>query len=149
MVPGLRDNEDLLVERLGRLVDVLETKEFGDTTVERSVTQNIDRTRTDSPNNENQPIYFSTGPEAIAVENTEEWERLDFGIVAETVNIRTTDDIDIAFADPNKNGPVIRVREGESPFTIGGDAGIESAFIWLRQAETASNTPGIQIIAFN
>ena len=153
------DNEDKMIDRLDRLVRVLEAKEFGgtnadiDKTVNNNVTKNVTNTVNQDltePTDNNTPNYFTTGAKPLAVDSAETWQRLDFGLVAETVNIRTTDDIDIAFKNPNNNSStVIRVRGNESPFTIGGDAGIESAFLWIKEAATASDTPGIQIIAFN
>jgi len=149
----MRDNLDLLVKRLGRLLDVLEGKEFGKTVTrtEKNVTVN-NEVRTDEPSGDNTPNYFSTGKERVAVENVESWERLDFGIAARVLNIRTTDDIVVAFANPNRSGPEIKVRQGdatqESPFVIGGDVGIDTAFLWVKQAETASGTPGIELIAY-
>lgn len=149
----MRDNMDRMVRRLGRLLDVLEQQEFGRTVtnVEENVTV-TNEVRTDEPNSDNTPNYFATGPDRVAVKNTEQWERLDFGIVARVVNIRTTDDILVAFADPNKSGPVLKIRKGdttnESPFVIGGDVGIDTAFVWVKQADTASETPGIEVAAY-
>jgi len=154
----MRDNFDLMVKRLGRLVEILEQKELGTTVT--TVNETGDRTRqdapdggsgqarTDQPTEKNTPTYFSTGAAPLAVDNTDKWERLDFGLVAKTVNIRTTDDILLAFSNPNRNGPEITVRGAESPFTIGGSAGIDSAFLWLKQAESAQGTPEVQIIAY-
>ncbi|ALJ99690.1 head protein [Haloarcula californiae icosahedral virus 1] len=145
----MRDNQDLLVKRLGRLVNVLESKEFGGTTTvdkDLDVTKNV--TRTDEPNEDNTPDYFSTGKDRVLVPDTEEWERLGFGIVAKTVNVRTTDDVLLAFANPNTNGPTFKIRSNESPFTIGGDAGIDTAFMWLKKAESAQNDPAVEIIAY-
>lgn len=139
----MRDNQDLLVERLGRLVEVLESQEFGDTTVNRDVT-----IRTDEPTDENTPTYFSTGTDRLGVESTNEWRRLDFGFSAKTINIRTTDDIEVSFAKPTSGGTNMTIRSSESPFTIGGDPGINTAFMWIRQADSAQNTPGIEILAY-
>lgn len=148
----LRDNSDELLERLGRLVEVLEQKEFaGGTDIDVSRTINVDE-----PDQDNTPKYFSTGPARIAVTNTEEFERLDFGFVARTINIRTTDDIVISFANPSNEGRQLTVRggdpntgeENESPFTIGGENGIDTAFVWIKQAPTAAGTPLIEVLAY-
>jgi len=155
----VRDNFDLMVRRLGRLVELLEQQELGTTvtnidqapdgsTGSEAPENSDDQPRTDQPTEENTPTYFSTGAAPLAVDNTEKWERLDFGLVAKTVNIRTTDNVLLAFSNPNRNGPKITVRGTESPFTIGGSAGIDSAFLWLKQAESAQNTPEVQIIAY-
>lgn len=152
MPPRLRDNMDELVDRLGRLVQVLESKEFGSGT-------DIDISRTvkvDEPDQDNTPTYFSTGPARIAVTNDEEFARLDFGFVARTVNIRTTDDVVVSFANPANEGRQLTVRggdptageENESPFTIGGENGIDTAFVWIKRAPTAASTPQIEVLAY-
>jgi hypothetical protein len=151
----MRDNFDLMVQRLGRLVELLEQQEL-ETTVTNvnepadgtAGNDSPDQPRTDEPNEENVPMYFSTGPAPLAVKNTDRWERLDFGLVASTVNVRTTDDVLLAFANPNRSGPQFKIRGSESPFTIGGDAGIDTAFMWIKQAESAQNTPEVEIIAY-
>lgn len=144
----MRDNLDLLVKRLGRLVDVLESKEFGSTTSKESVTVNK-TVRVDEPDESNTSGYFSTGVDRLAVENTDEWERIDFGFVAAVVNLRTTDDLEVSLENPNKSGTPFTVRANESPFTIGsGDAGIDTAFMWVRQADTAQADPGLELLAY-
>ena len=153
MVPGLRDNMDDLVERLGRLVRVLEKKEFGGSGTELNVSRTVN---VDEPDQDNTPTYFSTGPDRIAVTNDDEFERLDLGLVARTVNIRTTDDIVVSFSNPANEGRQLTVRggdpnageENESPFTIGGENGIDTAFLWIKQAPSASGTPMIEVLAY-
>ncbi|MDX1746809.1 MAG: hypothetical protein R3324_12790 [Halobacteriales archaeon] len=146
MVPGLRDNMDELVERLGRLVRVLEENEFDGTDTEIDVTRTVN---VDEPEDRNTSGYFSTGPDRLAVTDTENFTRLDFGFIARTINIRTTDDLVVAFRKPTSTGYELKIRADESPFTIGGDAGIDTAFLWVRKAPTASADPGIEVIAFN
>lgn len=139
----VRDNIDVLVERLGRLIEIMEN---------RQLRQNVDIDKdvdVQEPNDQNTPVYFSTGPNRLQITNTTDWRRLHFNFVAQTINIRTTEDIEIAFAKPTTTGGVITVRGDESPFTIGGDAGIDTAFLWIRQADSAQSTPGVEVVAFN
>lgn len=100
------------------------------------------------PSPENTARYFSTGPNPVAVEDTQ-FDYIGFGLMAEVVNIRFTDDIDIAFADPEqRRSNIITLKANESPFTIGTDFGINSAFMWVRKAESATNDPTMNVIAF-
>ena len=151
MVPRLRDNEDVLLERLERLARALESKEFGRSATFETTINPDDvpyQGELDEPNPSNTARYFSTGPARLKVTGTDEFDRLDFGVFAATVNIRTTDDIVIAFASPQNEGNQITIRSDESPFTIGGDTGIDSAFMWVKQADSAGSTPLIEVIAF-
>lgn len=123
----MRDNIDILVRRLGRLIEVLEDKELAE----------------DDP-----AVYFSTGPSRVAVTNTSEFEDIQFGFRASTVNIRTTDDIVVSFGNRLNEGSHITIRGDESPFTIGGDASIDANTLWVKQAPSAGGTPGIEVVAF-
>lgn len=145
MPPKLRDLDRELVDRLDRLIDILERRELGmgskSLTIDRSI-------NLDDPDDNNVPDYFSTGPERVEITNTEEFDRIDFGIIARTINIRSTDDIIISFDNPQNEGRRIKIRGGETPFTIGGAEGIDTAFLWIKQAASASQTPGVEIIAY-
>lgn len=94
--------------------------------------------------------YFSTGENRLAVEKTgDSFAELEFGFVAKVINLRTTDDVVISFTDPAQNpGGAITIRSNESPFTIGGDVGINTDTLWIQQADSASGTPGVEVIAY-
>jgi len=140
----IQDNQDEILRLLKQIES--NTAASGGNTI-------INNQRTDTPNDDNTPTYFTTGSDRLRVERTESWARIDLEIVASTINIRTTDDIEVAFANPNKRAPAITVRNNEnineSPFTIGtGGASINTAFVWVRKADTATENPEIEIIAY-
>ncbi|MDX1746709.1 MAG: hypothetical protein R3324_12285 [Halobacteriales archaeon] len=151
MVPGLRDNQDELVDRLGRLITILERKEFGGGQ-DIDITENITRNSTvnvDEPERENTGDYFSTGLEPISVGSTEEWILVEFGLMAQAVNLRFDDAIHVAFSNPERStGKIIPLGAGDSPFSMGGDRGIGTAFMWVRKNPTASSNPTVHIIGY-
>jgi len=145
----LQDNDDRMVQLLQKIAaNTGSLEESGGTQNDVTVNKTVN---VSEPDDQNTPNLFSTGPDRYAVEDGDQFTRLDFGFVAQTINIRTTDDIEVAFTKPtNGQGQAtIRGSQGESPFTIGGYAGIDTAFMWIRQADTASGTPGVEIIAFS
>lgn len=146
MPPKLRDVDDELVDRLDRLLRVMESKEFGSSQTDIDVTRTVN---VDEPSDDNTSAYFSSGAQRLAVTNVDEWENLELGFVAQVINIRTTDTIEIAFANPNDgSGQPTTLRAAESPFSIGGAYGIGTAFVWIRQSPSASGTPEIEVIAY-
>lgn len=100
------------------------------------------------PSRENTGSYFTTGPNPLVVD-VGEFRQMRFGLLARTVNLRFTDDIDVAFRPPFENdSAVISLTAAESPFTIGGEVGIDTGFMWVRQADTAAGAPQLQVIAY-
>lgn len=92
--------------------------------------------------------YSSTGPESVTVTNTEEWRRIDLDLLARTVNIRTTGPLELTFNDPESGADIVSIGTDESPFSIGGPVGIDTPYLWVRQAETASQPPEIKVLAY-
>lgn len=143
----MKDNLDKLVSRLGRLVDVLESKEFGKSVTETQTTVNRTVNLTE-PSNENTSEYFSTGKDPISVDYADkELHRIGFGFVAKTVNIRSDIPLYVAFANPSNDGNFIPLGSSDLPFTIGGSEGIGSAYLWLRPQDP-SKTAKVNVIAY-
>ncbi|EFW90463.1 hypothetical protein ZOD2009_19143 [Haladaptatus paucihalophilus DX253] len=99
--------------------------------------------------------WFSTGTDRKPLDDeyTEEkgtWEPIEFGFRAKTVTVRTTDDVNICPVDPSGStqGAKIRPDEQESPYSLGGDNGIDTETIWIQAAASATNTPKIEVQAF-
>lgn len=134
-----------LNNELQKLNERIDAGALGGTTVNKTV-NNIDTSR---PNDENSATYFSSGRDRIIVGNDNSWEDLGFGFIAATINIRVTRaPVEVAFGNPNQNSQGLTVRPDESPFTIGGDPPIGTAFVWLRKADTADEDPQVEILAY-
>lgn len=127
-----------------------------DRTVNADRDVDVENTRTvnqdvslDKPNDQNTAKYFTTGISPITLSSTSDWERFYFGFIASTVNIRASDAIDVAFSDPSMGGgTATRLASSDLPFAIGGDNGIDSAYVWVRKASSASSDPDVRIIAY-
>lgn len=102
------------------------------------------------PTGENTADYFSSGPAPIIVDNTDEWSPpIGFGLLARVVNLRFSDDIEVAFSEPyNNDSNAIYLQGTSSPFTIGGPVPADTAFMWVRQATSAQTDPELQIVAY-
>lgn len=150
----IRDNSDALLDRLDRVATALENREFGtssSTNVDVEKTYNIETGDTDA-----EAVYYSTGPNPILLDESSFGDAVTFGFQARTINIRTTDDLMVAFKKPSGEGAHIFVGGHgafgtDTPprsFTIGGDAGIDTASLWLKKAPSASSDPQIMVIAY-
>lgn len=134
------DNSDDVVE----LLQVIAANTEGSSAVEQTANITV---RTDEPDDDNTATYFSTGSNPITIDG-EGWTRVEFGFVARVVNIRTTNPVEFAFTDPNATyGKRIGITSEESPFSIGGSPGIDTAFLWIRQAETVQSSD-VQVVAY-
>lgn len=131
-LPQIADNKDQMVELLAQIA--ANTAESG--------RRQLDP---DDPT----PQYYSSGPSPILVE-TDSWEEIEFGIRAKSVNIRTSNDLLVAFQRPHdRPGNQILIEEYDSPFTVGGDAGIDSRNIWLKTPDHIADPPEVRIIALD
>jgi len=143
--------------QVSRVIDESSSSVQNSSTVNRDVTNEITKNVTNditrnvdvhSPNDENTGIYFSSGSTPIVLSDTTEWKRFDFGFLATAVNIRSTDEIEITYQRPDGGlGDIIRLSNKALPFSDGGQAGVGSAFLWVRKAESASSNPEVQVIA--
>ena len=143
--------------QVSRVIDESSSSVQNSSTVNRDVTNEITKNVTNeitrnvdvhSPNDENTGIYFSSGSTPIVLSDTTEWKRFDFGFLATAVNIRSTDEIEITYQRPDGGlGDIIHLSNKALPFSDGGQAGVGSAFLWVRKAESASSNPEVQVIA--
>lgn len=148
MWPRIRDSEDELQAAIRQLTIALQNAENGGGAAGDNVTIN----QTVNEENDGRGI-FSTGPDPLLVEDSSEFTEIEFGFVAKVVSIRTTGDIVVAFSQrAATNGGHLKIRQNqdveESPFSIGGEAGIDVSKIWIKKAETAETTPAIQLLAY-
>lgn len=90
--------------------------------------------------------YYSTGIDAVTIEEDEEWESFDFGFAARTVNVRADNEIVISFGDPNNEGNLIHLSDEETPFAIGGEAALGADGIYVIPAGTGDTN--VRIIAY-
>lgn len=138
---ALRDTQDEILNELKRLNRNLSNQPGPSSWT--SQTDTTARGRSSTPN------YFTTGPNGLDLTDTAEYERIEFGFEAQTVNIRFSDDTEVAFANPEANsGKVIPFVAEESPVTLGGYAGVDAPKLWIRKAKTASADIEAHIIAF-
>lgn len=129
----LRDTQDEILEQL-KLLNRNLARRFGDQQTQ---------TAADTPG------YFTTGPNGLTLDDTNEFEEMQFGFIAQTVNLRFSDNVEVAFANPNRNsGKAIPFVAEESPVTLGGFAGVDAPKLWIRKAQTASNDVEAHVIAF-
>lgn len=141
----IADRMDDLVETLTQLVAVMQAREG------MTSTQSTD-------DGTSHVHWFSSGVERVPLEDDEgmvysgkNWKKITFPFRAKSINVRTTDDVDAIPVHPIKGGAnPTRIRPGdnESPFSVGGDSGIDTRAIWLRAADTAGGTPNIEVFAF-
>lgn len=102
-----------------------------------------------SPDGSNTANYFSTGESSETITSASKFTRFDFGRIANVINLRFDQSIELALADPaGDEGNIMPLESTESPFTIGSDSGISTAFIWIRKADSSTADPNIDIIAF-
>lgn len=106
-----------------------------------------DRVQVNEPTDENTARYFSTGATPVAVDVTD-YERLPFGFMASEVSIRHSDDIVVAFRNPHQFPSAAITSRGEATFTFGGDPPLETAFMWVKKADSASSDPTIEVLAY-
>ncbi|WP_233274720.1 hypothetical protein [Haladaptatus cibarius] len=99
--------------------------------------------------------WFSTGTDrkeldAEYTEAEDAWEKIDFGFTAKTVTVRVTDDLNVCPVDPSgaTQGTKIRPEQNESPYSLGGDNGIDTEAIWIQAASSANETPQYEVQAF-
>jgi hypothetical protein len=143
--------------QVSRVIDESSSSVQNSSTVNRDVTNEITKNVTNditrnvdvhTPNDENTGIYFSSGSTPIVLSDTTEWKRFDFGVLATAVNIRSTDEIEITYQRPDGGlRDIIHLSNKALPFSDGGQAGVGSAFLWVRKAESASSNPEVQVIA--
>lgn len=104
---------------------------------------------TETPTTAETPDYFTTGPAGISLDDPATFTEVDFGFVAQTVNLRFDDNIDVAFANPHVNsGKLIPFAGEESPVSLGGFAGVDGPKLWIRKAQTATTDVEAHVIAF-
>ena len=139
-VPQMGDNDDAVVKLLGIIarntggLDGVELHE-GDVTIQ-------------GDQQGDQSVYITSGENGVLVDETQ-WNDIELGINARVVNIRFTDDIDLAFRNPHERGSrIIPLVADESPFTIGDSRGINASEIWLRKASTAEEDPLVHFITY-
>lgn len=138
-MPKLRDVQDEILEELRRLNRNLSGRSASSRTSPTAAATG----RADTPN------YFTTGPAGLTLDSTDEYEEIEFGFEAQTVNLRFTDNTEVAFANPQANsGKVIPFVAEESPVTLGGYAGVDAPKLWIRKAQTASADVEAHVIAF-
>lgn len=107
------------------------------------------RPQVTEPTQQNTATYFSTGERPVLVDETEWSPPIGFGFLAETINIRFTDALAVAFAEPYTRGSqAIALSAEESPMTIGGAGGLQTAFMWVKKSDSAEEDPLVQIIAY-
>lgn len=138
--PVLQDDDNEIVRLLKRIAQNTGSLDGGDTVNVTAPESAVDGT----------PEYFSTGANGVLLD-TNDWEEIDLGLNARTVNIRFTEPIYVSFASPyDGGGRVIPLVVAESPFTIGGDGanGIDTDTIWLERPENAAADPLVHIIAY-
>lgn len=72
--------------------------------------------------------------------------RVDLGFVAETVDLRTTDTVTVAFNRPGKNDHREITYSAEvSPIT---EIPASTRYVWLSRAQSASSNPTVQMEAW-
>lgn len=137
---ALRDTQDEILEELRRLNRNLSGRKNGSSKTSQKATARGDLST---------PNYFTTGPAGMDLTSTVEYEQVEFGFEAQTVNVRFTDNVEIAFANPEANsGKVIPFVAEESPVTLGGYAGVDAPKLWIRKATTAAADVEAHVIAF-
>lgn len=131
-LPQIGDNDDRMLALL-----------------EQIAVNTADRSNEQLDESDPTPDYYSSGPSPILVDE-ESWEEVPFGLRAKSVNIRTSNDLLVAFQKPNNRpGNQVLISEYDSPFTVGGDAGIDSRNIWLKKPEHIAEAPEVRIIALD
>lgn len=147
----LRDNSDAILDELQKLNENLQNLPGGDTVVNQGDTS-VDQDKTvkvSEPSEETTANYFSTGRNGSVLSSTTDWERVPLGVIVKQVSVRATDDIEVAFRDPNqRESAIIPVSASETPFNMGdGDLPLETAHVWLRKGTNATSDPEVQLIA--
>jgi hypothetical protein len=141
---NLTDNEDRMVDLLERIAAAVEGNNLGggdQVTINQEIDQDDEQTSTK---------IFATGPQRIAIPADEDWINFEIGFPARIVNVRTTNDIQIAFTkNARQAGGHMTLRGDEGDFTVGdGEQGIRLSSLWVKQADSASAEPGVEIIAY-
>lgn len=140
MGPFISDNEDKMLALL-KQIEQNTSDEDPDVQIEQNIGPGANR--------DQGPEIFTTGTDRYLLSDEDGFEKLEFGFLADIVNIRTTDDIVLAVTNQGRqNGGEMKIRAAESPFTIGGDAGLDASQMWVKKADSAASDPGIEVIAF-
>lgn len=95
---------------------------------------------------EEAPRYFSTGPDGVLVQDPE-FDKITFGFNAEKVNVRTDEDIEVAFRRPTNQADWIPLPVGNSPLEMDSER-FEAEEIYVRPADRSANTPRIRVVAY-
>lgn len=99
------------------------------------------------------PDVFTSGPDPdlapAAGGGYSDYDSLYFGFTAAAINLRVYDaDLYIAFENPDTQSDLIRVRPGDSPFTIGGEPPIKARQLWVKTADDASAQASYELLAY-
>jgi hypothetical protein len=137
-VPFLRDAGDEALAELKAIRKALASKENDEDGA---------RPALDQPRSGNTATYFSTGPEPVEVAS-DDWQRVDFGRVLSEVTIRHTDDIDVAFRNPQNTESAAIPLDDVGEFSMGGRPPLNSAYVWVRQQSSAATTPTVVIVGY-
>jgi len=82
---------------------------------------------------------------ADSVDTDGDWERVDLGFVADSIDLRFTDDVTVAFKEPDQQNAAITYTSDLQSVT---DIPAETHYVWLKRAESAESDPTVQLEAW-